>query len=130
MSRAPISYRERRAFEPAPDYGVDPETPVAGYYRMRLRNGGAHVGVRIWYGPPRDPVTGEEMDRSWRWQALRNEEPIDIDRVWPACAREVITEIEYNRLCSLIAWARRHAPESQIADPKKPNNPLKNPLPF
>ena len=45
------------------------DTPIPGFYRMRLRSGGQPVGVRVWFGPPADPVTGEELDRSWRWQA-------------------------------------------------------------
>ena len=57
MSRAALSYTDRspaRRFD-----GVDVTTPVAGYYRARLVSGGVRGGVRLFYGPPKDPVTGE-----------------------------------------------------------------------
>lgn len=115
---------------PAGYEAFSPDLPVAGFYRMRLRSGGVHAGIKVWHGAPLDPETGEEMDRGWRWQALANGSYIDLDRVWPACAREPITEIEYNRLTGLRAWAVQHAPESGIADPTRPLDLLKSPLVF
>jgi hypothetical protein len=82
---------------------VDVTRPAEGYYRFRLRSGSVFGGVRIWYGAPLDPVTGEELDRSWRWQALFNGEPIDLDRVWPTCAGDPITEDEYQTSTRPIA---------------------------
>ena len=130
MSRAELSYDRRREWVKPEGYGVSPEQPEAGYYRMRLRSGGQPVGVHIWFGAPHDPVTGEEMDRSHRWQAHINGEYVEMERVWPVCAHERITEIEYNRMLNLQVWAREHAPETQIANPRMRPDPLKTPSLF
>lgn len=124
-------YAER--VEPARQFeGYDPDKPIAGFYRMRLRSGGVFVGIRIWYGQPLDPVTGEEMDRSLRWQALANGKPIPLDQVWPRCADDRVSETEYAYLTSLQGWAEQHAPESAFADPTKKIDLLspQTPLPF
>ncbi|MGF7152646.1 hypothetical protein [Novosphingobium gossypii] len=131
MSRAQRTYDETRHFTPAAR-GVDVETPVAGFYRYRLGQGTVRGGVRLWYGPPHDPVTGEELDRSWRWQAEFDGEPIDFDRVWPACAKDPLTDAEYRALISRRAWARQHAPDSAYAQIGRRHDPLaaSAPLPF
>lgn len=113
-----------------PRSGFDPDVPVAGYYRRRMVSGGIYVGVRIWHGAPLDPVTGEEMDRSHRWQAQVNGQPIDIERVWPSCARDPIDEREYHYLCSLQRWGADHAPDSAIADPTRRVDPLSSEILF
>jgi hypothetical protein len=130
VSRARIQYGDRHAF--AASAGIDVSVPVAGFYRYRLGSGTIAGGVRIWYGPPLDPVTGEELDRSWRWQADFNGEPIDFDRCWPACTGDPITEVEYRRYCSRQNWARQHAPDSAYAEPGRRHDPLsaQAPLPF
>ena len=111
---------------------VNVSKPAAGFFRFKMRSGGVYGGVRIWFGPPHDPVTGEELDRSWRGQAEFNGQPCDFDRVWPACCAMPITEIDYNRYCARTDWARRHAPESAFADHGKRLDPLSTdtPLPF
>lgn len=111
---------------------IDVSTPVAGFYRFRLGRDTVRGGVRIWFGPPHDPVTGEELDRSWRWQAEFDGEPIDFDRVWPACADEPLTEQEYRFLIERREWARKHAPNSAYAEVGRKHDPLslQSPLPF
>jgi len=129
MTRQHIDYRAPqypvRTFE-----GFNPDQPKPGYYRMRLRSGGAFVGVRIWFGAPLDPVTGEEMDRSHRFQALINGTYAEMDRVWPKCAGDPITEAEYQHLCATQKWAQQHAPESALADPRRKFDPLTSPMLF
>lgn len=116
MTRAPLDYSS--AAQPVRMAGgIDVTTPVAGLFRHRLTSGGVAVAVRIWFGPPKDPVTGEELDRSWRWQAEADGHYIDFDRVWPVCAGSPIDEKEYSRLLSQSDWARQHAPRSAVADP-------------
>lgn len=107
-------------------------SPEPGYFRFRLSARAIRGGVRIWHGPPHDPVTGEELDRSWRWQAEMNGEPIDFDRVWPACTGEPISEAEYQRYCARREWAERNAPDSAYADARRAHDPLSKeaPLPF
>lgn len=106
------------------------DEPTAGFYRYRLRAGAHPVGVRIWNGPPADPVTGELLDRSWRWQASVNGRAIDLDRVWPACGREPITEAEHDHLSGLETWGREHAPHGPQANPTQRIDMLSAPLPF
>lgn len=106
--------------------------PVAGFFRMKLRSAGVYAAIRIWHGPPHDPVTGEELDRSWRWQAEANGELIEFDRVWPQCAGSPINEAEYRRVIAQRDWAREHAPASAYADASKKVDFLSaaTPLPF
>lgn len=110
--------------------GFDPDQPVAGFYRMRMRSGGAFVGVRVWNGAPLDPVTGEELDRSHRWQATVNRNPVNLDRVWPKCAADPVDEAEYQYLCTVHQWAKENAPDSPQANPMRRINPLTAPTPF
>lgn len=106
--------------------------PIAGFYRHRLGRGTVQVGVRIWHGPPCDPVTGEELDRSLRWQAEIDGEYTDFERVWPACAGQPITEDEYRRYVARKAWARENAPDSAYAKTVRKIDRLSTntPLPF
>jgi len=77
--------------------GFDPDVPVAGYYRIRLVRGAVWSAVHLWYGPPVDPDTGEEMDRSYRWQARVNGIIADdITRIWPRCAEDMISWQQYD----------------------------------
>lgn len=89
------------------------DTPAEGYYRMRLVRGGPLVGIKIWYGPPLDPSTLDVMDRGFCWNALANGDWIDVDRVWPACANEMIDEAEYRYLAALT----QHAKQTDGANP-------------
>ena len=131
LMRADCTYGDR----PAPvagAAGVPAWPPVAGFYRYRLRSGSVIGGVRIWYGPPLDPETGEELDRGWRWQAQFDGEPVDLDRVWPTGAGNPITEAEYRALVARRAWARKNAPQSAYANVGRKIDPLSihEPLPF
>jgi hypothetical protein len=131
MTRSPLSYagrsRDAQRFD-----GIDVTTPVAGFYRARLVSGGVRGGVRLFYGPPKDPVTGEELDRSHRWQAEFDGEPVDFNRVWPVCAGEPISEEDYRRYCARKAWAEQHAPNSAYAERTRRIDPLapETPMPF
>lgn len=130
MTRDRTPYSQRRAWQAPEGYGFDADNPKAGYYRMALRSGGALCGIRIWYGQPKDPVTGELLDRSLRWQAYCNGDYIDLDRVWPRCARQVITQKEYDRYCNTSAWARENMPDSAIANPNIKATLMNTPLYF
>jgi hypothetical protein len=64
--------------------------PVEGFYEERVTEivNGVKVRewwlpIKLWYGPPSDPVTGEELDRSWRWQALIDGHETEWYEVWP-----------------------------------------------
>lgn len=110
--------------------GFDPDQPIAGHYRMRLRSGGVFVGIRIWFGAPLDPIDGSELDRSHRWQAQANGRPIDLDRVWPKCAADPISPQEYAYFAAQQRWGEDQAPDSPQADPTRKVDPLRAPIPL
>jgi hypothetical protein len=134
MTRAALTYNERRAptrlFE-----GIDPERPVAGFYRHRLRSGGVYVAVEIFHGAPVNPdfVPGsdepEYLDRSPRWQARVNGSYVELDEVWPQCAGTPIDTAEAEHLAGLQRWgaAQGHA---ALADPRRRLDPLQTPMMF
>ena len=130
MSRPSRDYAA--AVPPRRFEGFDPSIPMAGFYRFRLRGGTVRGGVRIWHGPPYDPVTGEELDRSWRWQAEMDGQYIEIDDVWPQCAGEPISEDAYRELVARRIWAQQNAPRSSYADRTRKIDLLSthHPLPF
>lgn len=88
-----------------------------GFFKTRLAKGGRLVGVRIWHGPPVDPVTGEVLDRSWRWQCEVEGEEFSLEKVWPYCTRWPSDAEEYEHLKSLRAWGVEHMPDSPEANP-------------
>jgi len=130
MSRAYLDYTERRAPVAASAPGFSPDLPIAGLYRMKLVSGGVFVAVRIWFGPPLDPIDGTELDRSPRWQAHANSKPVALDRVWPRCAADPIDAQEYAYLLARKAWGEEHAPGSPQARPDQPINLLNAPFPI
>lgn len=97
--------------------------PVAGYYRRRMVSGAVWMPVKIWFGAPLDPETGEELDRSLRWQAMDGDRLVtgeaEIQNVWTSCCREPINATEYFYLVADRAWCRENAPESPEANPTK-----------
>lgn len=128
LTRSGLIYSERRA--PVQAEGFNPDVPVAGFYRAKLVKGGMLVGIRIWFGAPLDPVTGEELDRSHRWQALANDRYVELERVWPGCGGDPITEREYRFLAAQQDWGVQHAPDSAQADPTRRVDPLNSTILF
>lgn len=127
----PYGQREVRAVHVAG--AIDVSVPEAGFFKIKLGRDTVARAVRLWNGPPADPVTGEIMDRSWRWQAeLDDGALVDFDRVWPACCRTPITEDEWKRCKARTFWARKNAPESAYAERGRKLDPLSvnSPLPF
>ena len=128
MTRARLDYSSPERTGTGTGYSVS--EPTAGFYRMSLVAGGVKVGIRIFHGPPKDPVTGEELDRSWRWQAECNGNPIKLDRAWPQAGRDPIDEAEYQYLTDMARWAERNAPDAPAANPHRKIDLLAAPLPF
>lgn len=85
------------------------DTPQAGFFKRRFVRGGPWVPVRLWFGAPNDPVTGEELERGHRWQAeVRGELVTDetlVLEAWIACAGNPITEAEYDDMLNKIEHA-------------------------
>ena len=123
MTRDATPYAQMRAVAQV-SAGADVSQPEAGYFRYRLRGGAVRGGVRIWFGPPSDPVTGEVMDRSWRWCAEFDGEPVEFDSVWPDCTGEPITERDYREFVGRREWAKHNAPNSAFANSKRRYDPL------
>jgi len=96
----------------------DPDIPVAGCYSVRLVKGGPPVALLIWFGLPVDPLTGEEMDRAPRWNAVLNGvTPVDVGRFWPSCAANRISLSAYHHIVDL---SRTMDPSDPYFDPMKP----------
>lgn len=106
--------------------------PQEGFYAIKLVRGGPRVAVRIWFGPA--IIDGEEQDRApgWfveidgrtdRWEkddtGYRCRVPLEVDRAWPFCAKDPITESEYRYLVAHAGWAREHSPDHPKAQPRK-----------
>ena len=138
MTRSAVPYGERNA--PARSFaGFDTETPVAGFYLVRLGADTVALGVRIWNGPPINHEAGDApeaepvLDRSYRWQAqLDTGELIDLERVWPACARRPISEADFRMREGRRRWAQKAAPDSAYANRGQKYDPLNSnePMPF
>lgn len=98
------------------------------YYRVRRVKAGPLVPCKIWFGPPLDPVTGEEMDRAPRWQVEVSGKLIDdpfsvvhlIGNQEPIIKGEQISKEEFEFLLSDAQWCREYEPDAPEANPTKP----------
>lgn len=99
-----------------------PDIPEAGFYRRRLVKAGCWVAVRIEYMVAKDPLTGEQLDRSPIWRAWCNGEEVDVFDVWPECSGEPIPESEYHHLLSVKEWAEQNDRTAPEANPRKAIN--------
>ena len=96
------------------------DEPRAGTYYMRRVKNGPKLAVVIWHGPPRDPLTGELLDRSHRWQAHVNGEEADPWAIWSRC--RPIERPEYLYLLARHEYALQHDPSLPEAAPKSAVN--------
>lgn len=117
---------------------------VPGYYLIRRdRQCRVPLPVRIWWGPPLDPDTGEEMDRSPRWQVaiagqLVGEDEIRVgesvyrglDDFWPKCMAHPISEPDYQHRLERAHWAGLYDPNDPFGDTSAKIDPLTVTLPF
>lgn len=100
---------------------------VEGSYLIR-RAGRVDVPVRVWFGAPLDE-TGQELDRSPRWQVqvgfqLLEQEPVvvggirivNLDDIWPACARLPIDKDEWKHRLERAEWAAEYDPDDAHAE--------------
>lgn len=93
----------------------------AGFYQTRLVKGGPFVGVRLAYMPPDDPITGEPLDRSYRWRCwVCGEEIEDQGRIHDiAMTATPISEDRYGYLLSVHEWEVEHRPDLPAASPRQ-----------
>lgn len=94
------------------------------FLHRRDAQGMVAIPIRIWFGEPFDPLTGEVMDRSLRWhfeiggKLYGSDDPPllggypatedDIARIWPRAGRFPIERTEYDYLCQRRAWAAQN----------------------
>lgn len=107
--------------------GFDPDVPVAGFYRIKLRKGAADSALAIWYGPTPDPDGYGALERPLAWQAMLNGAPVDVFDYWPACATDPITRDEHNRI---VTRNRTMDAKSPFYDPKRKVDLNSAPPPF
>lgn len=98
--------------------------------------------VRTWFGAPLDPDTGEEMDRSPRWQIQIAGILIDGETYaggmlfnemadfWPQCTRHPIDQADYNSRIERADWAALYDPNDAFADLSRKIDPMTVTLPF
>jgi hypothetical protein len=103
--------------------------PVPGFYQRRMVKHGPMVPVAIWIDQDIDPETGELMaDEVMR--CLVNGKDADAQAQWSDVAGHPITEREYRFLTASVDYARQHAPEMPLAQPRQAIDLLTAPLPF
>ena len=97
-----------------------------GTYKLRLVKGGPFVAAELCYGPPCDPITGEELDRSWRWSVLLNGESytpddprLSDDMVWRVAASRMTTRADHNHMVRVARWCGGSAPGLPEANPRR-----------
>lgn len=128
-----LTYSDRRAWSAPEGYGLSVEHPVEGFYKIKLGKNAIWRGVHLRFAPPNDPLTGEVLDRSWRWQAFLDDGSlVEFDVAWPKCAGEPISQKDFDHFVARQRWAETNAPDSAYADRRKPLDLLSrsNPLPF
>ncbi len=112
---------------------------VPGWYETKLVKGGPLVGARIAFMPPDDPITGEPMDRSYRYRLwIGGREIIDdgqptqrdpetnkivrvgfLDRLWNiALTGNPVEEHRYHHLVAVHEWEVEHRPDLPAASPR------------
>ena len=106
------------------------DRPIPGFYRTKLVKGGPWVPARIWWSVATDPVTGEVLDRSPVLLAEVGGRERDPYEVWPSLVGQPIDEREFYFLTAESGWARQHAPDDPVANPRTPINLRTAPPPF
>ena len=95
--------------------------PVEGYYAIRLTKGGPLTPVHIWHGITPDPdFPDNPMDRSLVWHFVLGHEEVELDTIWPWCAKNPITERDWRHMLRMENWARTEAPAEPEANPRHP----------
>ena len=106
-------------------------TKNPAYFAVRLCKGGPRIALKIYYGPPSDPLTGEPLDRSPRWQVWLSGELQENHADFivhfqpdgsPVVVGEEISAEEHEYLLQLRSYAVEYDATMPESDPKKPVN--------
>ena len=97
------------------------------HYKTRLVRNGPWVAVRVAFEPPRDPETGEALDRSYMWsieidgELARSPSPDPaIAGVHVVEAMVAIDEAEFRYLSATSRHAKTNDPRYPEARPREP----------
>lgn len=118
---------------------------VEGCYLLKVGEGRVDVPIRIWFGPPIDPIDGTELDRRARWQIHVNGieygdpdyppviagRPVDhLDQIWPRCATMPIPVEEYNYRVDRAEYAEEWDQDDPFARTGGRVDPMQAAMPF
>jgi hypothetical protein len=101
--------------------------PRAGFYKRRLVKGGPWVPVHIWIERELDEAGDLMSDEVVKCTV--DGRLADVDSTWSYCAGSPITEAEFDYLSGVSSYAKARSPREPLANPRKPIDPLKFPLP-
>ncbi len=109
------------------------DRPRPGYFKLRLIKGGPYVPARLWLSPPRDPLTGEMLDRipGPVVQVAHfpvTDDPRRVAQVWES--GETISPATHAYMCVKADWARTYSPHAPAANPLRRVDLLTAPPPF
>ncbi|MEP6826968.1 MAG: hypothetical protein ABJA10_02715 [Aestuariivirga sp.] len=106
---------------------MNPE-PECGWFQRRLTRGGPFVPARIYIDSEIDDETGELVsDEKLCCQV--NGRSADPFTQWEWLAASPITKADYDYLSKAIAWSQEFAPHEPMANPRKPVDWSKTPIP-
>ncbi len=95
------------------------DQPVPGFYSVRLRRGAAPCVAEIRWEQPLDPVTGETLDRSYRYTVRINGVFFyDDATLWKVHDYgRPISRVVHDNHIDRARWALRYDPENPICNP-------------
>ncbi|MEN6302221.1 MAG: hypothetical protein ABFD96_05810 [Armatimonadia bacterium] len=105
-----------------------PDEPQCGWFKRTLARGGVFVPARIWLFQDVDPKTGQLLDDELLQCEVDGMRRDAYDE-WSWLCRNPITEAEFDYLTALRRHAVQHEPDLPIANPRKPVDWLRAPLP-
>lgn len=93
-------------------------------FAVRLTKSGPRCPLKVWYGTPSDPVTGEPLDRSPRWHCELSGVLIEPEALLMLVGDvayvkgEEVDAVEFKYLCDVAAWAAKN-PDAPEHDPRR-----------
>jgi hypothetical protein len=108
------------------DVGQITTEPRCGYFKTKLVRGGPWVPVRIFLVQVLDQDGLLIEDE--RYEARVNGKRRDAEDAWIRCADHPIDRDEFRFMCATAEWAEKHSPRDPAANPKRPIDPVFQPL--
>lgn len=105
-----------------------PDDPQCGWFKRTLSRGGVFVPARIWLDAVVDIGTGELLEPETMLCEVDGQRRDAYDQ-WSWLCRHPISESEFNYLTQMRRHAQQHEPDLPIANPRRPVDWLKAPLP-